>query len=87
MSSMHSSTSTSSHLPKHENRPIKKNEVLDEQLSDWWSSTVLGDSAFVSDDSYASLGWEFETDEIPTTIEILPDASSHNKSSRKKKKK
>ena len=84
---MHSSTSNSSPLPKHETGSIEKKEVLDEQLADWWSSTVLGDSAFVSDDSYTSLGWEFGTDEIPTTIEILPDTSSHNKSSRKKNKK
>mmetsp|Transcript_18347 Transcript_18347/g.45554 ORF Transcript_18347/g.45554 Transcript_18347/m.45554 type:complete len:99 (-) Transcript_18347:412-708(-) len=86
MSSMHSSTSTLSSR-KHQIPSIKKKEVLDEQLADWWSSTVLGDSAFVSEDSIASLGWEFETDEIPTTIEIVPETSTHSKKSRKKKTK
>lgn len=38
-------------------------ELLDDQLSDWWLTTVLGDAAFTSDDSASSLGWEFAMEE------------------------
>lgn len=47
-------------------------EPLDDQLTDWWSSTVLGsDSPFVSDDSASSLGWEFTMEDLPTTANVV----------------
>ena len=40
-----------------------EDELLDDQLNDWWLATVLGDAEFISDDSQSSLGWEFEMEE------------------------
>lgn len=77
MSSRHSSRSTerqksSASVTGHNKGSIRSSrttqvEPLDDQLTDWWSSTVLGsDSPFVSDDSASSLGWEFTMEDLST---------------------
>jgi len=51
---------------KGSQRSTRTQEPLDDQLTDWWSDTVLGGVPNVGDDSMASLGWELTPeDEIP----------------------
>ena len=66
-------TSTSAATPKANKGATQ--ELLDDQLSDWWLTTVLGDTAFTSDDSESSLGWEFAMEE---PVESHPNSESPN---------
>ena len=47
---------------------------LNDQLSDWWLTTVLGDTGFMTEDSESSLGWEFEMEEAQS--EVVVESSS-----------
>ena len=85
MSSRHSSTPTgtqkgSPSVTLHKGSVLTRaQEPLDDQLTDWWSSTVLGgDNPFVSDDSQASLGWEFTMEDLPMTT-ATNAVDSHSK--------
>jgi hypothetical protein len=73
MSSRHSRTSTrtlngtsgNTHYKGSQRSRTQQQEPLDDQLTDWWSATVLGDNG-----SQCSLGWEYTTEELPMTSTI-----------------
>ena len=76
MSSRHSKISTrtpngtsgSSNYKSSRRSRTQQQEPLDDQLTDWWSATVLGDNPCVSDDgSQCSLGWEYTKEKISMT--------------------
>jgi hypothetical protein len=61
-------TSGSSHNKGSQRSRAQQQELLDDQLTDWWSATVLGDNPYVSDDgSKCSLGWEYTKEELTMT--------------------
>lgn len=72
MSSHHKSKSTSTHSSSK--TAITHQELLNEQLNDWWMAT-LADTGFMTDDSSeSSLNWEYamEGDSIDIVIEEFP---------------
>ena len=75
MSSLHKSTSLAT--PSSDKGTTQ--ELLNDQLNDWWMTTVLADTGFMTEDSSeSSLGWEYSTEDEPVEIVM-------NESPRKKK--
>ncbi len=75
MSSLHKSNSSLTHASKKSGSTHQ--ELLNDQLNDWWMAT-LADTGFMTDDSSeSSLGWEYSTEEEP--VDIVVDESPRKK--------
>jgi len=61
-------------LLNHNNMSTRQSRIsLDDQLANWWESTVLGNPSASNDTQEDLLGWEFTSDE--------PDDNSRSKRS------
>lgn len=61
-------------------------ELLNDQLNDWWMTTVLADTGFMTEDtSECSLGWEYSTEAEPAHIVIDESPMKKKGSSRKER--